>query len=143
MGMFDELRCYYPLPVPGANDLLYQTKDTPAQWVDRYEIRDDGTLWHEAYDIEDHSDKTAPAGSPESLIGCMTSVNKHWEFEADFTGEIRFYTSMRQEYDRAGHLVDWEAYRANWIEFSAYFVRGRLQHLEALHAPNAAPAQEH
>lgn len=55
MGMFDTLRCKYPLPVTGASDLVYQTKDTPAQWLDYYEIREDGTLWHEAYDTEDQS----------------------------------------------------------------------------------------
>jgi hypothetical protein len=43
MGMFDELRCHYPLPVRGANDLLFQTKDTKQQLMDLYEIRDDGT----------------------------------------------------------------------------------------------------
>lgn len=39
MGMFDDLRCHYPLPREGANALAYQTKDTPAQWMDLYEIR--------------------------------------------------------------------------------------------------------
>lgn len=56
MGMFDDIKCKYPLPLNGANDLVYQTKDTPAQFLDKYEIREDGTLWHENYDIEDQSE---------------------------------------------------------------------------------------
>lgn len=56
MGTFDYLRCKYPLPLAGANALTFQTKNTPAQFLDTYELREDGTLWHEAYDTEDHSD---------------------------------------------------------------------------------------
>lgn len=46
MGMFDYVRCQYPLPVEGANALDYQSKDTPAQLLETYEIRGDGRLWH-------------------------------------------------------------------------------------------------
>jgi hypothetical protein len=55
MGMFDEVRCLYPLPWPEAADFgrEWQSKDTPAQYLDLYEIREDGTLWHER-----HEDKT-------------------------------------------------------------------------------------
>lgn len=59
MGMFDYLQCKYPLPNAGDNDLEYQTKDTPAQFLDRYEIRVDGSLRHLDYDIEDKSDPNA------------------------------------------------------------------------------------
>lgn len=44
MGMYDELRCNYPLPVPGANERDYQTKDTPSQSLNKYEITADGVL---------------------------------------------------------------------------------------------------
>ncbi|MFZ9812193.1 MAG: hypothetical protein ACO3DD_03800, partial [Burkholderiaceae bacterium] len=59
MGMFDYLKCKYPLPGVGDNDLQYQTKDTPAQMIDHYEIRAAGSLWHLNYDIEDRSDPNA------------------------------------------------------------------------------------
>ncbi len=52
MGMFDYLKCKYPLPDASDNDLEYQTKDTPAQFLDNYEIRADGSLWHLDYDID-------------------------------------------------------------------------------------------
>jgi len=114
MGMFDYMRCQYPLPVEGAQELEYQTKDTPAQWLDQYEIRVDGTLWHEDYDIEDRSDQTAD--ELHRILGMMTRVNERWEPEP-MTGEIVFY--------------------ANGFAFSAYFVDGMLKHLEILKAPNA------
>jgi hypothetical protein len=41
MGMFDYIKY---------RGEEYQTKDTPRQLMDNYEIRDDGTLWYENYD---------------------------------------------------------------------------------------------
>jgi len=67
MGLYDNITCKYPLPIPGANELEFQTKDTPRQDLDQYEIREDGTLW---------------------LFLCG-----QWRQE-DITGEIRFYTSL-------------------------------------------------
>jgi hypothetical protein len=115
MGMFDELRCKYPLPVPGANELLFQTKDTPEQYMDLYEIREDGSLWHEVYDIEDRSDPNAEGLM--ALAGCMTRVNKQWE-PCDMTGEIRFYT-----------YTDEKDMRGSWVEFSAYMIGGKTNAL--------------
>lgn len=109
MGMFDQLTCRYPLPNPKAVGVLCQTKDTPAQYLDNYEIREDGSLWHEAYDVEDQSDPKAEGLA--RLRGMLARVRKHWE-PCRFTGEIVFY--------------------ANDFEYSAYFVRGQLKHLEDL-----------
>lgn len=116
MGMFDYIHCKYPLPIEGANSLEFQSKDTDAQLCDRYEIREDGTLWHQDYDVEDRSDPNAEG--LEALFGCMTSVNHRWV--QDFmTGEISFYASSGPPEDE-------------WIEFSAYFVKGQLKHLETI-----------
>ena len=71
MGLFDRIRCNYPMPLDGANALTYQTKDTPAQLLDNYEIRGDGTLWHQSVDYDDG------ANSPFEPVR--------------FTGDIRFY----------------------------------------------------
>lgn len=113
MGMFDYLRCKYPLPREGANDLVYQTKDLDCA-MDDYEIREDGTLWQEDYDIEDHSDPTKEGW--KGLVGCMTRVNPRWVQVPGFTREIRFY--------------DYQDTR--WIEWSAYFVKGALKELHLL-----------
>jgi hypothetical protein len=107
MGMFDYVRCAYPLPVEGANDLEYQTKDTDAQWMDYYEIREDGTLWHQEYDTEDHSDPNAEGF--ERFCGCMTRVNERWVRES-YTGPLTFYTGTPN----------------GWLEFSALFASGLL-----------------
>lgn len=126
MGMFDDIRCKYPLPVPGANDLDYQTKDTGHQYMDQYEIREDGTLWHEDYDIEDQSDlakwRAAHPGEepPEEMTsalaswaGCMARINKRWR-QVKCTGEIGFYNTLGTDH-------------SGWIEWSAYFIDGELQ----------------
>lgn len=121
MGMFDYLRCQYPLPVAGANELEYQTKDTDAQFLDSYEIRADGTLWHKTYTTEDRSDPNADPKSLLSLMGCMTRVNDQWEPEPH-TGAIEFYTDDHPK---------------GWIEFCAVFKNGALQHLMVVSDPLA------
>lgn len=115
MGMFDELRCAYPLPAEDANDLTYQTKDTPAQWLDRYEIDKDGNLLREQYDTEDCSGPEATGLS--ALAGCQTRVNKRIVRVHDFTGEIRFYACPGP---------------GEWIAFSSYFINGKLQSVTLL-----------
>jgi hypothetical protein len=111
MGMFDYLKCTYPLPDAGDNDLEYQTKDTPAQFLDNYEIRADGSLWHLDYDIEDRSDPSAEGLA--RLVGRLSRVNERWE-PVPFTGEIRFYCYVCEN---------------QRTEFSAYFVNGMLNFL--------------
>lgn len=97
MGMFDYIRY---------KGKTYQTKDTPNQWLDTYEIRDDGTLWVENYDSE-------WVDEPEAILGgYFRDKNHRWEQLEDFTGEIFFY-----EYDGKG--TD--------IEISSYFIKGKLK----------------
>jgi hypothetical protein len=46
MGMFDEIRCKYKLPIEAANDgRIFQTKDTEPQALLRYEIDEQGQLF--------------------------------------------------------------------------------------------------
>jgi hypothetical protein len=126
MGMFDYVRCKYPLPVAGANDLQFQTKDTPEQYMENYEIRENGTLWLEYYDIEDRSDaamwerahpgETAPT-KLDRFCGCMTRVNGHWKQKPDFTDTLRFYTTLGDHH-------------SGWLEFMAQFAHGQLQFVE-------------
>ena len=118
MGMYDDIRCKYPLPTGPVDG--WQTKDTPAQYLDLYEIRTDGTLWHEEYEFEDHSDPEAEGAM--ALAGCMTRVNKRW-VQCNMTGEIRFYQFAEKS--------------EGWIEHSAYFVGGTLRELQTIE--NRAP----
>jgi len=109
MGMFDYIRCELPLPAPAAEGLEFQTKDTPAQWLDQYVIRADGMLWHEVYDIEDRSDPNAEGLL--RLCGAMTRVNQRWECLTEFFGEVFFYKFEAPQ---------------GWLEFRARFVDGKL-----------------
>ena len=92
MGMYDNLRCHYPLPIDSANDRLYQTKDLDCLMND-YEIREDGTLWHMAYDEP-----------------------------VEMTGEVRFYELLLEP----GQDLNDHTRESGWIEWSAYFVKGKL-----------------
>lgn len=109
MGMFDNIRCKYPLDTPGANDLQYQTKDTPCQMLDNYEIREDGSLWVEMYELEDHGDPTLTGVA--RWAGAMTKVNLRWEPTEYYSGIINFYTYTDT---------------IKWIEFAATYEAGEL-----------------
>jgi len=117
MGMFDYIRCEAKLPVEDVRPGAFQTKDTPAQWLDEYIITAEGQLLHEEYDIEDRSDPNATGLA--AFAGIMTRVNKR-RVPSDFTGEICFY-GLHDEHKGIG-----------WIEFSAYFVGGQLKELHCI-----------
>lgn len=122
MGMFDYLRCHYPLTVEGANERVYQTKDLECD-VDQYEIREDGSLWHQNYD-------TRVEETPEAPLGIwIHRDNERWE-QVKLTGEVRFYDSLRKTQP------------CGWIEWSAYFVDGALKelHLVAHELPESVDA---
>lgn len=106
--MFDEVTCRFPLPAPGCEGLVFQTKDTPSQFLERYEIREDGTLWRQAYDTVDRSDPNAQGIL--RLAGIMARTNERWEREY-LSGSMYFYTSAGEE----------------WFEFLALFMEGVLQ----------------
>jgi hypothetical protein len=111
MGMFDEIRCKYPLPDKRAQDLEFQTQDTEQQFMDDFEIREDGTLWHQDYTTEDRSDPNEKGIF--RMFGCMTRVPTVWS-QVKHTGEIRFYAAGEGE---------------KWFEFSSYFIDGKLKEL--------------
>jgi hypothetical protein len=103
MGMFDNIR------YDGYN---YQTKDTPAQALDQYHIKDDGTLWHTEYDVEWIEDG--------GMFGGYIEQHNHRDvFCADFTGEIRFYRSLDKEHRK-------------WEEYSTYFLKGNLREIHKI-----------
>ena len=108
MGMFDYL--HYK-----GHD--YQSKDTPNQLMDKYELKEDGTLWVEEYDVEWVKDETALFGA------YMKQSNHRWVQVEKYTGEIRFYRHLDKEYKV-------------WEEFSAYFVQGQLKHLVPIDPPS-------
>lgn len=113
--MFDEVRFKYPLPLDGANDHVYQTKDLVC-FLDQYEVREDGTLWHEDYDVEDRSDPNAEGIM--RLCGMLTHVNKRWE-PMSWTGEMICYDFNHEP-------------QQGWIEWKVTFVDGKVHRCELL-----------
>lgn len=56
MGMFDDIKCEYPLPQPEepkgfTGEIYFQTKDLEC-CLDKYQIREDGTLWIQTVEYE-------------------------------------------------------------------------------------------
>lgn len=117
MGLFDSVRCNASLPIEGMEGVEWKTQDTPAQQLDQYEIREDGTLWHLAYDIVDRSNPDAEGIA--RFAGMATRTNARWEPE-NLTGEIVLH--------------------ANGCEISTYFVQGNLKFAELRQAPAATRA---
>lgn len=101
MGMFDNIRY---------NGMDYQTKDTPAQALDNYELRGDGTLWYENYDAE--WDESA-----SKFGGILKKHNKRWEYCDQFTGIVKFYRNVG---------------KGEWEEFEGTFAEGKLINLREI-----------
>lgn len=92
MGMFDYIKCEMPLPEtpepPPAGD-LFQTKDTPEQYLAIYTITADGRLEMRPYSLQD---------APQDLDDFHGDINfykigihqgqwdgREWEYRARFT----------------------------------------------------------
>lgn len=89
MGMFDTVKCRYPLPLPEYQEREFQTKDTPCQLYE-YEIAANGHLFRK----ED---------------GALMRYK--------FTGWINFYTSDREwswRYDRDFMNLGWIEFKAEF-----------------------------
>lgn len=102
MGLFDNINCQYPLPDTGKGCEDYQTKDTPCQAMSRYEIREDGTIWAVLGMFKQGDTWSKEDREPEQWM---------------VTGEVRFHDYTDKD---------------EWIEYSAYFVDGKLKELHRI-----------
>jgi len=101
MGMFDSIHF---------EGKEYQTKDTPEQALDTYEIRGD-ELWWRKTEHDWVEDEDAMFG------GYLQETSHEWIFCENFDGLIRFY---REDEDNGG-------YKNNaWIEYKALFMNGKI-----------------
>lgn len=126
MGMFDYLRCKMPLPLPEFQDAEFQTKCTPAQYMDLYVIDETGKLWVEEYDTEDQSDPNAEGFM--KFAGCAARVNKRMAPVA-FTGSINFYECLGR-------------YSSGWVEFCAFIDEGQVIKLKLIEHRPEDPIKE-
>lgn len=116
MGMFDYLKCEYPLPLPEQQGELagrdwrehdFQTKSLECL-MDRYCIREDGTLWQQSY------------AWGQTKKGRPRREAAGWQAKSDFTGTIEFGNFICKP--RADYSADW----------LATFVAGKLTELVLL-----------
>lgn len=101
MGMFDTIRY---------NNHEFQTKDTPMQGLEMYEIRGD-QLWFKRVERQWVDDEDSFFG------GYLEELSHEWIFCEDFDGAIRFY---REDEDNGGYK------EGKWIEYRALFMDGRM-----------------
>jgi hypothetical protein len=137
MGMFDYIKCEYPLPeVPqrlvdsygSPEKVLFQTKDTVNQCMATYKITEDGQLW-----IEKNTTKWVEAKDPNAIsimdrIGHSEIVASEWEKES-LSGGIDFYEGYTHEnyHSRTQEDIEqWKRFERGWIEYTAVFLHGEL-----------------
>jgi hypothetical protein len=123
MGMFDELKCEYPLPDAAVQEETFQTKSLN-RVMDRYTITQEGRLiLHKVrYEVVPEEEREY-YGTPEwdekpfvRIFGMLRSIPVG-DVEIPYHGDIAFYTSTgsREEGD------------FEWFEYQARFTEGRLQ----------------
>ncbi len=118
MGMFDDIVCKYPLPLPedskGYTNNRYQTKDFDNA-LDLYEIREDGTLWLR-YDEYEYIDGDPNGKSLLEKLPYRKSVKSWWQQILPSKDTIRLYaydTDTNDKYDY-------------WIEYDIKFSGGKV-----------------
>ena len=93
MGMFDDVVCKYPLPLPedpkGYCNDKYQTKDFDNA-MDLYEIREDGTLWLRCAEYE-YTDGNPNAKSLIEKLPTRKEIKVWWQQIFPITDTVRLY----------------------------------------------------
>lgn len=137
MGMFDYIKCEYPLPeLPsqviaaweGAEKVAFQSKDTPEQSMTFYKIDVDGHLWRQHRTTRWVEPADANAESVMDRLGHLETLSTWWEKES-FTGTIDFYESYHHDEYPKGEPLDsnkWKRFVDGWIEYTAIFCQGQL-----------------
>jgi hypothetical protein len=136
--MFDNIKCEYKLlDLPqevveawrGVENVVFQTKDTPNQYMCLYKIDHDGILWEEQTEKEWVESTTPDAEWFLDRIGHMKTISRTW-VKTDFSGSINFYEcynhkNYKAEYNQSDS-EDWQKYELGWIEYKALFHNGSL-----------------
>jgi hypothetical protein len=116
MGMFDDIECKYSLPLPEdpkgfVGEIYFQTKDLEC-CLDKYKIREDGTLWiHRIeYEYPENYDFI-----PWTEISSHIKEKKSWDEPVNITKNIRMYSYIlgENEYDY-------------WIDYDITFIDGKI-----------------
>jgi hypothetical protein len=123
MGMFDYIKCEYPLPDIELQNEMFQTKDTPDQFLSLYTITKDGRLIYHSYSEEEvpEDERELCKGKPpeqrtdfDKFCGCIRRVDTG-TVDVNYNGNLRFYTFIGNA--------------KNWYEYNAVFVNGTAQNI--------------
>ena len=123
MGMYDDIVCKYPLPLPedtkGFRPRGFQTKDLDNA-LDCYEIREDGTLW--LRECEREYTEGNPDGKTWSEKFGIIKEAKVWWTHVKTTRTIRMY--------------DYNNYNDGpydyWVEFEIVFIDGVIDKIKLI-----------
>ena len=123
MGMYDDIVCKYPLPLPedtkGYISNGFQTKDLDCG-LDCYEIREDGTLWLREYERE--YTEGNPNGKTFFEKFGMVKETKVWWTHVKTTTTIRMY----EYYNYGDGPYDY------WVEFEVVFIDGVIDKIKLI-----------
>jgi hypothetical protein len=123
MGMYDDIVCKYPLPLPedtkGYIAESFQTKDLDCG-LDSYEIREDGTLWLRECERE-HIDGDANGKTFSEKFGIIKET-KVWWTHVKTTRTIRMYDYQNND----GGVYDY------WVEFEVVFIDGVIDKIKLI-----------
>lgn len=105
MGMFDYLKCEYPLDAPSTVE-EWQTKDTPGQFLGTYTITKDGLLLEDGEPISFRGEIVFYGN--ETIDG-KDDYTKWWEYSALFDdGKLINMKPMAQGTSRRMHQLPTE-----------------------------------
>lgn len=124
MGMFDTVRCEYPLPNPADNVRFFQTKDLE-RTLARYTITKDGRLIEHTFRSEVVPEEERPyyntPGWPDlAFVGSSRAIDTGDE-EVSYDGVLSIH-------DIATDAPDAESWCARtWVEYALLFEAGRVR----------------
>ena len=118
MGMFDDIVCKYPLPLPedpkGYCNNKYQTKDFDNA-MDLYEIREDGTLWLRCAEYE-YIDGDPNAKSLIGKLSICKEIKVWWQRIYPISNTVKLYAYDCDTNDKYDY----------WIEYNLIFIDGKV-----------------
>lgn len=118
MGLFDDLKCEYPLPDSNMQDHAFQTKSLDNR-LDQYRITKDGRLMVAEYRLD-----PIPESERKHFLDCTHRVELG-ERDTQYHGDIVFY-AFEDRYDNS-----------DMIEYQARFTDGQLQWIKRWIATDA------
>lgn len=117
MGMFDDIECKYPLPMPDdpkgyTGSKNFQTKDLDNS-LSLYEIREDGTIWRKFVTKSEYVEGDKKSKSIMGRIGYLKELEHEYRQQFDMTNILMYdYIQTKGDYD---YSIDYEVNFENGV----------------------------